>query len=152
MILPSHPFPPSPPLSPSPPTPPHHQRQPLIPLHPAPDPDNSERMILTCSALPQKSTEDQSIGASVISAVQCLSCTGHFVYTFVAPHFIQWCHLYLLSCCCGCSIHLYTCTVSHTHIQGTPFSARQENTSLTPLFAVLLLCSEQRRRGAQTAG
>ena len=47
---------------PTPPTPLFYpQRQPLIPLHPEPDPENSEHMILTCSALPQKSTEEHSL-------------------------------------------------------------------------------------------
>ena len=65
LSLPSPPF-----LSTSP-----QQRQPLIPLHPAQDPENSDRMVLMCSALPQKSSEDHSVGAYVSNTVtQSLVC------------------------------------------------------------------------------
>ena len=58
--------------------------------------------------------------------------------------------LLLLLCCCDRFSQQYSCSESHTY-RALPFST-QENTSLTRMFTVLLLCSEQRRGGAQTPG
>jgi protein scribble len=42
-----------------------NQLQPLIPLHPEPDPDDPSRQVLICSALPQKSSEENSLVSDI---------------------------------------------------------------------------------------
>ena len=91
------------------------QRQPLIPLHPIPDPEHSERMVLTCSALPQKSSEEQSIststtqsrGLSSLTRALQLSSGVITLHEWLLHDVLQWYH-WLLCCCCCCCCCLVT--------------------------------------------